>query len=421
MWVPFDTFGEIKGRVRGVALPVPNGKVLVWTDRGLFSLWYFRSAFVNKLAEPAEADDRFDHTTGALTWDGTEHPLFGPAIARDPGAHTRHPGGDRVAVDPDDGSVNILDAAGGVRQLVCEVPAGAWALAGFGADGKALVVADSTTVRVFRYEAVTGTERPRWSAVADPSDQARLLKAVQANPDEDTPRLMYADWLDEYDDPARAEFVRLQCRYAERAAREPVPATDPDHQRLFQLSGQLSERWLAEMPVIRGVKWAGFWRGFPGVSVASPTTLVRSAAKIWDAAPVEMAAITDLNVAGAKALATSDVFRRLRVLSLERYYIRQDGDGPLRALFHAPRAAALKRLILPRTLGDAGITVIAQSPHLSGLEWLDIGSGCLTDATADVLIAAPGLRGLRGGSFVSYRLSDAAKKRLRDRFPTAIV
>src|SRR5438552_3681095 len=41
-----------------------------------------------------------------------------------------------------------------------------------------------------------------------------LYRAILAHPDEDTPRLVYADWLDEHDDLDRAEFIRVQCRLA---------------------------------------------------------------------------------------------------------------------------------------------------------------------------------------------------------------
>jgi len=44
-------------------------------------------------------------------------------------------------------------------------------------------------------------------------DMLALLKAIAANPDEDTPRLMYADACEEYD-PARAELIRLQVKIA---------------------------------------------------------------------------------------------------------------------------------------------------------------------------------------------------------------
>jgi len=52
------------------------------------------------------------------------------------------------------------------------------------------------------------------------SEQAALLTAIAAHPEEDTPRLVYADWLDENADAlpnpnaARicAEFIRVQCQ-----------------------------------------------------------------------------------------------------------------------------------------------------------------------------------------------------------------
>jgi uncharacterized protein (TIGR02996 family) len=42
------------------------------------------------------------------------------------------------------------------------------------------------------------------------SDHDALLAAIQAAPDDDAPRLIYADWLEEHGDAARAEFIRVQ-------------------------------------------------------------------------------------------------------------------------------------------------------------------------------------------------------------------
>ncbi len=42
------------------------------------------------------------------------------------------------------------------------------------------------------------------------SDEDALLAAIIANPDEDTTRLVYADWLQENGQAERAEFIRLQ-------------------------------------------------------------------------------------------------------------------------------------------------------------------------------------------------------------------
>lgn len=48
------------------------------------------------------------------------------------------------------------------------------------------------------------------------TDGDALLAAILANPEEDTPRLVYADWLQENGDEARAEFIRIQCELYRR-------------------------------------------------------------------------------------------------------------------------------------------------------------------------------------------------------------
>jgi uncharacterized protein (TIGR02996 family) len=48
------------------------------------------------------------------------------------------------------------------------------------------------------------------------TDATALLAAIRAAADDDAPRLVYADWLDEHGQPERAEFVRVQCELARR-------------------------------------------------------------------------------------------------------------------------------------------------------------------------------------------------------------
>lgn len=45
-------------------------------------------------------------------------------------------------------------------------------------------------------------------------DLAALLAAVCQFPDDDTPRLVLADWLDDHEQHERAEFIRVQCELA---------------------------------------------------------------------------------------------------------------------------------------------------------------------------------------------------------------
>ena len=79
------------------------------------------------------------------------------------------------------------------------------------------------------------------------SDQDALLAAIIANPDDDTPRLMYADWLDEHlpdkvpspaaGPSARAEYIRVQCRLAG------LPFDEPDYPELLEREQTLAA-WL---------------------------------------------------------------------------------------------------------------------------------------------------------------------------------
>jgi uncharacterized protein (TIGR02996 family) len=52
-------------------------------------------------------------------------------------------------------------------------------------------------------------------------DRLAFLRAIASSPDDDTPRLVFADWLDEHAasdaDRARAEFLRLSCRSRPKA------------------------------------------------------------------------------------------------------------------------------------------------------------------------------------------------------------
>lgn len=55
------------------------------------------------------------------------------------------------------------------------------------------------------------------------SDEAGFLHAIAEAPTEDTTRLVYADWLDEHDEPHKAAFLRAECAWAS----EPEPTDDP--------------------------------------------------------------------------------------------------------------------------------------------------------------------------------------------------
>src|SRR5262249_29188021 len=91
-----------------------------------------------------------------------------------------------------------------------------------------------------------------------PSSGEGILQDILANPGDDTPRLVYADWLDEQGDPARAEFIRAGCELA-RLGEE---AAAPLEQRVRELLRGHRKDWVSRLPAWArgGPHW--FWRGF---------------------------------------------------------------------------------------------------------------------------------------------------------------
>src|SRR4051812_28174157 len=92
-----------------------------------------------------------------------------------------------------------------------------------------------------------------------------FLRALLAEPDDDTLRLATADWLDENDQPARAEFVRVQVELARGVE-------DRDRRRHLELRQRdllvaHDAEWVAPLAKVLGLKkgqWGGwvFRRGF---------------------------------------------------------------------------------------------------------------------------------------------------------------
>ena len=93
------------------------------------------------------------------------------------------------------------------------------------------------------------------------TDGDALFRAICENPAEDTPRLVYADWLQENGRPERAEFIRLQCEaWGLCPAHSTVPAA---RTRASELLRAHRDRWFDELSTVPGVEWSDlFVRGF---------------------------------------------------------------------------------------------------------------------------------------------------------------
>jgi uncharacterized protein (TIGR02996 family) len=87
---------------------------------------------------------------------------------------------------------------------------------------------------------------------------AAFLRGIIERPDDDTPRLVYADYLEEHVQPDRAAFVRVQCALAR------LPESDPRRPELEARERALlrehEEEWVRPL---RGLadEWT-FRRGF---------------------------------------------------------------------------------------------------------------------------------------------------------------
>jgi uncharacterized protein (TIGR02996 family) len=75
------------------------------------------------------------------------------------------------------------------------------------------------------------------------SEEQGFIAAVLAQPGDDTARLVYADWLEERDDP-RAAFLRAEVALN---ATEPAARTREMRERLHQARSGVDSRWLAQM------------------------------------------------------------------------------------------------------------------------------------------------------------------------------
>jgi uncharacterized protein (TIGR02996 family) len=211
------------------------------------------------------------------------------------------------------------------------------------------------------------------------TEEADLLRAIRDDPDDDAPRLIYADWLEERGDP-RAEFIRIQCelarlpaptryellrlhprpsrmgesgrRYLDLIARHdeiltryyqewtgPLRQTQPEFHRGFVERITVSARSysILELDLDR---WAPLLSTVMAICLGG--TEIRSLITSSSLSKVTELALTGVDDADLEALAASPYPVRLRLLSLD---IRGDEHG--RVPFGYPdghRSAAIRRL-----------------------------------------------------------------------------
>lgn len=179
-----------------------------------------------------------------------------------------------------------------------------------------------------------------------PSTGTALLQGILANPDEDTYRLVYADWLEENGQSLRGEFIRVQCALARIAGDD--PARFGLAQREHELLSKHGSALEIDLPaVVRDHFQCDMHRGFIEEVRTTATYFLKGAGGLLRRTPLRVA---ELRYVDAAQLAAFSGLARLSGLSLSNLYA-------------------------------AGLETLAASPHLTGLKELRVY--WVYDCTAD--------------------------------------
>lgn len=203
------------------------------------------------------------------------------------------------------------------------------------------------------------------------ADEIALLKAVLSGPDEDAPRLSFAEWCEGRSEPttrARGDFIRTQLSLANLD----VTAHPREEYSLRYQSEKLDRRhhqdWGGEVGAL--VEEYRFDRGFVEFVGLPAEEFLELASGVFALAPIRHLRLTEVtHVAGV--------------------------------LFDSPHLSAIRSLDLSRCgLADSEVAQLAASPYLTELRWLSLAENEVGVAGAGALAASFSLPHLR---YVNFR------------------
>ncbi|QDU22584.1 TIGR02996 domain-containing protein [Urbifossiella limnaea] len=231
------------------------------------------------------------------------------------------------------------------------------------------------------------------------TDRDALYAAVLAAPDDDTPRLVFADYLDDTGvraDAIRARFIRNQVALA-RAE----PWSD-EHETLYRATAPVEQQYKADWatPNLENPKSATFSRGFVGWVACGSQWFVDHGSRMLDSHPIDNVMFNDLfdeaSRPAVERLLACAPFERLRVTDFGGELV----DDTFVAALAASRAArSLRRLGFDFTrLTPGGVTALlgGRLPELTGFDLsfhYDELAG-RDDEMIETLVRAPGAAGL---------------------------
>jgi uncharacterized protein (TIGR02996 family) len=207
------------------------------------------------------------------------------------------------------------------------------------------------------------------------SDEEAFLQKIIENPDDDAPRLVFADWLEEHGQAERAEFIRVQCELARIEDEDDARHLDLDARARALLRTHHKEF----SPLGNQLKKCQFRRGLvEGIDVA-PDFFLKRAAKLFRLSPVRALDIR-CGPDEVDAIAASVNLNRIATLDLGFSWL---GDfraapsflGSLKTLLDSPQLRNLTTLSIDSLhlrLEESGVGVLTSCLNLAGLRALHL-------------------------------------------------
>jgi uncharacterized protein (TIGR02996 family) len=260
------------------------------------------------------------------------------------------------------------------------------------------------------------------------SDERAFLDAICEQPDDDTARLVYADWLTEHDRADRGEFIRVEIELA----RTP-PATEEDERRRkvlldrrAELLKQYKAAWFA--PFVPFAKDDSFARGFVQ-SLDVPANQFLQNAERWFA----LTPLTHVRISGSRVwdadsanytwwtgpLFASPFLSRLESLDLEAQQLTATELETFAARDDLPRLREL--LLASNALRSEGAIALANMRGLRHLKALDLRGNFITDSGARAIVESEHLIRLEELKMSHNPIRKRNWQMLEDRFGDALV
>ncbi|WP_029630347.1 TIGR02996 domain-containing protein [Zavarzinella formosa] len=220
------------------------------------------------------------------------------------------------------------------------------------------------------------------------AEEAAFLELVCASPEDDVPRLVFADWLDERDDP-RGEFIRIQCALARLSPADPNRPTLLDREAM--LIARFHAPWSEPLKGIAG--WTEFRRGFVETVNIETRKFLSRGKDLFNLAPVRHVRFLDVG-SNLPRLTASPLLNRLSAITM---YAQHLGDELAHSLVDSPHLGDLRQLNIGRNrIRDRGVQRLARSPRFEQIVGMDLSDNTIRD---------PGIRAVAESSNLTNLVS----------------